>query len=292
MPSCTAEGSTLQRTHWYAGVQGGWLARTSGSRFKPRNRILASLPAPQLKRITKNLELVELESSQILFDQGRPIANVHFVETGVASVVGIMSDGSAVETATIGYEGMVGLPLFHGVTRSAAQAFCQVPGTAYRMSSRAFQAEIRRDHGALTEILGRYTEALFTMVAQSAACNRVHPVRERCARWLLQTHDRVAADEFSLTHRFLAQMLGVRRASVTDAVGTLRKAGIVEYKMGRMRILDRRKLERSACECYEIITSEFDRLLNNRRHKSPLSDVKTASGGQSLAKPPRVRLNP
>ncbi len=237
----------------------------------------------------KKLELVELESRQILFDKGIPIANVYFVETGVASVVGIMADGSAVETATVGNEGLVGLPLFHGVTSSAAQAFCQVPGSALRMGARAFQAELRRDRGALREMLGRYTEALFTMVAQSSACNRIHPVRDRCARWLLQTHDRVDSDVFELTHRFLAQMLGVRRASVTDAVAALRKSGIIEYRMGSVRVLDRRKLERSACECYRIITSEFERLLNNRRTKSPLSDVKTSSRGESVATAPKVR---
>ena len=239
--------------------------------------------------MSKSLDLIDMNSRQLLFDQGRPISSVYFVESGIASVIGVMSDGSAVETATIGYEGMVRLPLFHGVTSSAAQAFCQVPGSAYRMSARAFQAELRRDRGKLSEILGRYTEALFTMVAQSSACNRVHPVRERGARWILQTHDRVGDDEFSLTHRFLAQMLGVRRASVTETVGALRRAGIIEYKMGRMRILDRRKLEKSACDCYAIIRSEFDRLLTNRRYKNPLSTVKTASRGESITSAPRVR---
>jgi CRP-like cAMP-binding protein len=266
-----------------------YMAKSSKPAWTPRNLILRALPRAQLNRLHKRLKLEPIVLRQILFDQGKPIANVYFLEEAVASVVGIMMDGSAVETATIGYEGMVGLPLFHGVTRSAAQAFCQVPGIAYRLSAEDFRSEIKRTGGRLNEMLGKYTEALFTMVAQSAACNRVHPMRERCARWLLQMHDRVGKDDFFLTHHFLSQMLGVRRATVTEAVGKLQRAGLIQYKMGSVRIVDRKGLEHSSCECYKIIRSEFDRLLRNGSTKNPIRQIKTAARGESLAKPSRPR---
>jgi len=199
-----------------------------------------------------------------------------------------MSDGTAVETATVGNEGMVGLPVFHGVDRTAAQAFCQIPGDAFRVSTAAFRGELQY-RGALGTLLGRYAEALFTQVAQSSACNRVHPMRERCARWLLTTHDRVGEDEFPLTHRFLAQMLGVRRATVTEAAGSLQAAGLIEYRMGTLRIRDRRGLESAACECYAIIRRAFGHLLAGHLPASPLAGVPTSKGGKSLAKSPKPR---
>ena len=246
----------------------------------PRNRILRTLPREDYERVSLGLEHVLLESGQVLYEPDMPIEFVYFIENGVASVVGLMTDGSAVETATIGYEGMVGLPLFHGVDRTAAQCFCQVPGEALRMTAASFQAELRRN-AVLATTLGHYTQALFTQVAQSSACNRVHSMRARCARWLLQTHDRVGADTFSLTQRFLAQMLGVRRATVTEAAGSLQSDGLIEYKMGTIRVLDRQALENAACECYLIISRELERLLDGRESPSPLQRVHTSSHGHS-----------
>ena len=185
-------------------------------------------------------------------------------------------------------QGIVGLPLFHGVDRTAAQCFCQVPGEALRMSAASFQDEVRRN-GVLAMTLGRYTQALFTQVAQSSACNRVHTMRARCARWLLQTHDRVTSDTFCLTQRFLTQMLGVRRATVTEAAGSLQSAGLIEYKMGTIRVLDRQGLESAACECYLIISRELERLLDGRESPNPFQRVHTSSHGQSELTEPTPR---
>jgi len=232
---------------------------------RPHNRLLAALPPGELARLLPEIELVRLELREVLYDVDQPMVHAHFAETSVISVLGVMADGTAVETATVGHEGMVELPLFLGVDRTPAQAFCQIPGTAYRMSADAFQAEIARG-GALRAVVGRYAQALFTQVAQGSACNRLHPVDQRCARWLLQTHDRVGAergvDEFPLTQRFLSQMLGVRRATVSEVAAALQGSGLIAYEYGRMRVRDRAGLEAAACECYRIIRRELDRLIS------------------------------
>lgn len=224
------------------------------------NRLLAALPPAEYARLAPHLERVVLGVRDILYDVEQPIAHVYFPEAMVGSIISLMADGSSVETATVGREGMVGLPVFLGTDRASAQAFAQVPGPALRMPADAFRAAVA-ESPALTNTLHRYTQALFTLVAQGSACNRLHAMTARCARWLLHTHDRVAADEFPLTHQFLAQMLGVRRATVTEAMGALQEAGVVEYQMGRVRVRDRAGLEGAACECYGVIAREFDRLL-------------------------------
>jgi len=160
----------------------------------------------------------------------------------------------------VGNEGMVGVPVYLGAMQMAGQAFVQVPGRAWRLPAGVLREEVRRGT-ALAGMLGRYTQALFTLVAQASACNRKHPVERRCARWLLLTHDRVAGDEFELTQLFLSQMLGVRRATVNEAAARLQERGLIEYQRGRMRIVDRAGLERAACVCYAIIRDEFDRML-------------------------------
>ena len=225
-----------------------------------RNRILGALPADERARLAPHLERVELDVKQVVFDVDRPIEHVYFPEAAVVSLVGVMADGSAVETATVGREGMVGLPVFLGTDQTSAQAFAQIPGAALRIPADAFRSAVADSH-VLTRALHRYTQALFTLVAQGSACNRLHAMVERCARWLLHTHDRVERDEFPLTHQFLSQMLGVRRATVTEAMGALQELGTVHYQMGRVRVRDRGALEAQACECYTVITREFDRLL-------------------------------
>jgi hypothetical protein len=194
-----------------------------------------------------------------------------------------MADGSAVETATIGREGMVGLPVFLGTDRTSAQAFVQIPGAALRMTTATFRRALVGSP-SLSRALSRYTQALFTLVAQSSACNRLHAMPERCARWLLHSHDRMERDEFSLTHQFLSQMLGVRRATVTEGMTELQATGAIEYAMGRIRVVDRARLEDAACECYVIIAREFDRLLggdggDGRSGQSPLERVRSEEGG-------------
>jgi CRP-like cAMP-binding protein len=155
---------------------------------------------------------------------------------------------------------MLGLPVFLGTDRSSGQSFSQVPGESLRMEAAAFRTAMTQSR-ALVDLLHRYTQALFTQVSQSAACNSLHSVDERCCRWLLMTHDRVEADEFILTQELLSIMLGVRRASVTEVAGKLQAAGLMRYRRGQLTILDRQELEATSCECYGIIRDEYERLL-------------------------------
>ncbi len=225
----------------------------------PRNLILTSLSRAQRDRIIASSERVTLKRHMVLFDLDKPITSVYFLEEGVASLVNIFSDGSAVESATIGHEGMVGLPVFLGATTMSAQAFMQVPGSGYRLSTADFQGELEREP-ELRHSLNRYTQALITLLSQTSACNRRHSIEERCARWLLLTHDRVSGDSFDLTQKFLSIMLGVRRATVTVAAGMLRKAGLIRNDRGVITVLDRAGLEAASCECYAIVRNEFARL--------------------------------
>lgn len=244
------------------------------------NRILASLADEELRRLRCVLEPVELGLRQVLVEVNREIEQVYFVEEGVVSVVAVMEDGSAVETATVGNEGMVGLPVFLGALSMSGQAFVQVPGRALAMPAGVLREEVREGK-MLGRMLGRYTQALFTMMSQSSACNRLHPAQERCARWLLMTHDRVEDDTFVLTHLFLSQMLGVRRATVTEVAGALQKRGLIEYSRGKIRVIDRPGLEAASCACYRIVTSEFARLLGGRRAASPLEKGMGSADGET-----------
>lgn len=247
-----------------------------------RNRILAALPHDEWERLSRSLERVRLETRQILFEANRPITHVYFPENAVLSLVGLMDDGSAVETATVGNEGMMGVPVYLGAMQMAGQAFAQIPGEALRMPAGALREEVRRGT-ELSRLLGRYTQALFTLVAQSSACNRKHPVEQRCARWLLMTHDRVEGDSFELTQLFFSQMLGVRRATVSEAAAALQDRGLIEYSRGQITILDRAGLEAASCACYAIIRAEFARMLEGREIADPIDSVDVSVDGMSTA---------
>jgi CRP-like cAMP-binding protein len=246
-----------------------------------RNRLLRALPAQEYARVGPRLEPVRYDTRDVLIDYDAPITHVHFVETGVISLVAAMADGVAIETATTGPEGFVGVPVTLGADRQAAQAFCQVPGAGLRMDAAAFRT-LLPDLPALRGLLGLYTQALLTLVMQTSGCNSVHLLRERCARWMLMTHDRVGADTFPLTHHFLSQMLGVRRASVTEAAGVLQNAGAIRYSHGSVAVVDRAKLEAQACECYAIIAREFARLLDGVQLATPLHALPTSRDGRSV----------
>ncbi len=173
-----------------------------------------------------------------------------------------MEDGEGVEVATVGNEGMVGLPLFLGVDRTSGKAFTQVPGESLRMTASAFRKQIGR-RGPLTQTLQLYTQALMVQISQGLACNGLHSIRQRCARWLLLTQDRVGTETFPLSQEFLALMLGVRRAGVNKVATELKQAGLIQYSRGVMRILKRKELEDTSCECYQVVNREFDRLLGS-----------------------------
>jgi CRP-like cAMP-binding protein len=225
-----------------------------------RNRLFADLPPEEGAQLRPHLERVALGVKEVIYEPNQPIPYIYFPETGVTSILVIMVDGKASEVGLVGHEGMLGLPVFLGAETSPGQSFSQVPGESLRMAAPVFTEMIPRA-GTLTRRLQRYTQALFTQVSQSAACNNLHAIEQRCCRWLLMTHDRVGGDEFVLTHEFLAAMLGVRRASVSAVAATLQRAGLIRYHRGRMTIVNRPGLEAAACECYRIITAEYDRLL-------------------------------
>ena len=225
------------------------------------NRLLASLPQAAYAQLLPQLEPVTLVLRQVLAEPGEPIGHVHFPTTAVVSLLTVLERGTAVETATVGNEGMVGLPLFLGTDRAPGKAVCQVAGTSLRLPAAAFRTAAA--DGPLHARLHRYTQALFTQVAQVVACNPVHLIEARCARWLLMTHDRVGTDRFPLTQEFLAQMLGVRRSTVTVAASRLQQAGLIRYRRGILTVVDRARLEAAACECYRVVADEFHRLLDD-----------------------------
>jgi CRP-like cAMP-binding protein len=195
-----------------------------------------------------------------IYEPNKPFEHVYFPETAIGSVVNVLEDGTEIEVATVGYEGMLGLSLFLGTRQTPARAFWQVAGTAFRLDAAFLEKEKRRG-GALAAILGLYTQGFFAQIAQSVTCNRVHSLEQRCARWLLMTHDRVPGDDFPLKQEFLAQMLGVRRAGVSEVAGRLQRKRLIKYSRGCMSVTDRGGLERLSCECYQIVAREYRRLL-------------------------------
>lgn len=223
------------------------------------NRILSSLPPEAYERILPDLKAVPLKFRLSLHEPGDKMPYVYFPNTGVISMLTVMEDGTAVEIATIGNEGMVDLFVFLGVEESDSRLLIQVPGTAFRMESERFREHVEQIP-ALRMLLGYYAIGLFALVAQSAACNRMHPMAKRCARWLLMTHDRVDSPEFPMTHNFLSEMLGVRRPSVSVAAESLQAAGLITYHRGKITVLDRPGLEAASCECYGLIRARFDRM--------------------------------
>jgi CRP-like cAMP-binding protein len=226
-----------------------------------QNRILAALSPAAREALLPHMERVSLKMKELLYDMDQPIIRAYFPLSGVMSMVSTTDNGNTVEVATIGNEGVIGLPLFLRSDSIPLKTFAQIPGESLAMKARDFQEAVRNVNGELNEVLHRYTLALFNQIAQHAACSGMHSIEERCARWLLMTHDRVGQDEFPLTQEFLAQMLGVRRASVTVAAGMLQKAGLITYARGVITILNREGLEAASCEHYGLIKKEYDRLL-------------------------------
>ena len=247
-----------------------------------RNQILAALPAAELELLVPQLERVPLARRMVAYDPLRPISCVYFVESGVISIVSIMRDRSAIETATIGCEGIIGLPVYLGVDAVPEQAFVQVPGEALRIPSQQFRTLAPR-MPVLQQKLDRYAVCVFTLAAQCSGCNRAHTMEQRCARWLLMVHDRMPGDEFELTQDFLSQMLGVRRATVSETASELQEAGLISYSRGRIVIVDRPGLERVVCECYGIIRSTFARILEGRDEPNVLQTMSLSEHGKSTA---------
>ena len=226
---------------------------------RPANLLLASLSADAYARIRRLLEVHPLQMRETLQEAGDSPDYVYFPTRGNISALTVLESGMMVEVATIGREGTTAVPVFLGVGDSTMAFISQLPGEALRMRSEDFLAAISGSP-SLNLIMKRYSAVMLGLVSQSAACNRAHQVFQRSARWLLMTHDQTRGEPFPLTQEFLAQMLGVTRASLASSEGELQRAGLISYHRGMMTVVDRAGLERAACECYATIRDRFRRL--------------------------------
>jgi CRP-like cAMP-binding protein len=234
------------------------VAQGRPDRRRYANRILSALPPASSERLAGSLERVDLAQGAMLRHADAPMAHAYFLEQGLASLLKTMEDGRSIEVAAIGVEGMVGALATIGLRLVAPiDVSIQVPGFAWRLAQDTLKDATAQDR-AFAALLRREAHRTFGHIVQIAACNGIHSVRERCCRWLLTAHDNAGSDNFPLTHEALADVLGVQRAGVSAVAGSLREAGFITYRHGRLTIVDRNGLERQACECYHQLRSQFD----------------------------------
>ncbi|HEY6089240.1 MAG TPA: Crp/Fnr family transcriptional regulator [Gemmatimonadaceae bacterium] len=225
-----------------------------------RNTLLGLLPPAERETVLARAELVTIQSKEIVFERDEPIRYVHFPEDCVISLVTELEDGDQVEAMTTGNDGFVGLAIFHGLTSSRLKAIGQISGQSRRITVKEYR-ELVAGCPDLYRLMHRYSQFVFETVSQSAACNRLHVIEQRCARWLLMSQDRVGRDTFDLTQEFLAEMLGVRRPGVTVAMGILEKSGLISHRRGSITVMDRARLEKASCECYQTIRERQTRVI-------------------------------
>lgn len=228
---------------------------------RPANKILSALPHEEFEQLRPKLREATFKLGEIVYRAEEPIDYVYFINRGIVSWLATLEDGNTVEAGVIGNEGLAGVSVILGAQSTPNQALTQAEVHALRISSHDITAEFRKN-GELNRMILRFVHSMFTQVAQTAACNRLHTLDQRLARWLLMTHDRTG-DEFPLTQEFLSRMLGVRRAGVSVAANSLRQAGLIDYHRGDIRILDRSGLEAASCECYEIVKNEYEQTLGS-----------------------------
>ena len=219
---------------------------------QPANKLLAALPASDYQRLIPHLKLVRLSNRQVLYQTGKPIAQVYFPHKAVVSIVTTMEDGLTVEVGLVSNEGMVGMPVILGDNITTTTAFVQIADSAVQIDADILRSEFNRG-AALQSVLLRYMQGVYTQIAQESACNRLHQLEERLARWLLTVSDRLESKEFPLTPEFISQMLGVYSADATEAASTLSQAGMITYHYGQIKILNREASEKTSCEYYQII---------------------------------------
>ena len=223
------------------------------------NLILAALPGEEFDRLSEHLEVFELKLGNILQMPEDRVEYVYFPTDGIVSLLAMLEGGETVETAVVGREGMVGISVVLGGDMTTNQALVQGHGSSLRIKAKSLKPFLKNG-GLLNDLSLRYIHAVLAQISQTAACNRVHSLNERLARWLLLTHDRLGRDTLDLTHEFLARMLGTRRAGVSVAASALREAGLIDYSRGQIVVLKRKGLEEASCECYAVVKAEFDRL--------------------------------
>ncbi len=251
-----------------------------------RNKLLAALPEDEYAHLSAHLERVQLSPGDTLYESGRPLQYVYFPTTAIVSLLYIMENGAAAEIAMVGNEGMVGIALVMGADAMPNRAMALCAGTAYRLKSQLLMNQFNRiggrRSGTLQHLLLRYTQALITQMSQNAACNRHHSIEQQLCRWLLSYLDRSSSNQLIMTHELIANTLGVRREGITVTAGRLQQEGLISYRRGHITVIDREGIEIRACECYQTVKTELDRLLPceddnqvvatvTNRHSTPLS---------------------
>lgn len=238
-----------------------------------QNQLLAALPTIVLTRLLPYLELVSLARDEVLYRAGRPFQHVFFPTTAIASIFRLSENGSSNELAMVGNEGLIGICVLMGTNCTNDDAVIQNSGLAYRLKATILKQELDRAggrrSGALQNLLLRYSQALLAHMGQTAVCNRHHSVEKQLCRRLLLTLDRIDGNTLDMTHESIANMLGVRREGITDAAGKLQRAGLIQYHRGHITVLDRKKLEANACECYQAVKNEYERLLSDESANRP-----------------------
>ena len=225
-----------------------------------QNQLLDALPKGDYERLAAHLELVPMPLGDVLYESGVELRYVYFPTTSIVSLLYVMEDGASAEIAIVGNEGILGISLFMGGDTTPSRAVVQSAGHGFRLKADLLKDEFGR-FGPTMHLLLRYTQALITQMSQTAVCNRHHSVDQQLCRWLLLSLDRLQTNELSMTQELIANMLGVRREGVTEAAGKLQEAGLINYRRGRITVLDRPALEARSCECYQVVKTEFDRLL-------------------------------
>ncbi len=226
-----------------------------------KNHLLGALPPDELKQIIPKLTLVSLKLGQVLYEADEQQHSIYFPTTTIVSLLYIMENGSTAEIGITGNDGAVGIALFMGSETTPSRAVVQSAGEAYRMDSADIKVHFRRA-GAFQALLLRFTMALMSQIAQTAMCNRHHPIEQQLCRWLLLSHDRLDDDTLVMTHDLISNMLGVRREGITLAAQKLAQKKLIVNVRGTIRVIDRHGLESAACECYTVVNAEYNRLLN------------------------------
>ncbi len=238
----------------------------AGAQSPSRNHLLGALPPEEYARLAPFLEPVTLNLGEAVYEPGDKLHWAYFPTTAIVSLQYVMEDGSSSESASVGHEGMIGISLFMGGDSTSSSAVVQTRGDAYRLPVAVLQEEFLRSR-LMLRLLLRYTMALMSQIAQTAACNRHHSVEQQLCRWLLQAADRSLGTELVMTQELVASMLGVRREGVTEAAGKLKDAGFIQYRRGHITVLQRAGLEKRSCECYAVVKKEWARLLSDVQYR-------------------------
>jgi CRP-like cAMP-binding protein len=242
------------------------IPRSEGNGNLIHNELLLHIPTRESEILIPKLEFMRLKVHQVLHETGDALKSAYFVDSGMISILSVFPDGKCVEVGLVGKEGFIGLPLLAGFRTAPTRAVTQIEGTAFRIDSAALVAALA-DCPNLEHRLHQYSQISTVQVTQIAACNRLHEVHERLGRWLLMCADRIGSNSVPLTQELLGQMLGTRRSSVTVAAGILQKAGIIEHSRGHVEIIERAKLEQTACECYRIMQDQIKQWQSDSNHK-------------------------